>query len=264
MLLKLKQALGNAVAITAPKYFHYMSNLPAPNPGHFEWLAYGFRLLRQLPLGGDNALTRRAQLIDAFREEARRQGSRVKYYDGGSVAPDTWEHWLPANLDPNNPGPWISAHEQERRWNVPVQTPVRPFNVEARFRYRRWQDDLAITWRIEFPDDPGDNREVLMAALRQSLRDPQRTLRFQDDYEFPTYRRAGYDTFDEFMDGWNWQFSQWHDRVVTATGTRHEYVLIYPIQNRNSSQLLLNYYPADTTQQPTLRLEYTDQLFAEV
>ncbi|MBS1791753.1 MAG: hypothetical protein JST85_28855 [Acidobacteria bacterium] len=264
MLLKLKRALGGEVIITAPKYFHYMSNLPAPNPGRFEWMAYGFRLLRKDPLGGNNQPARRAQLINAFREEARREGSRVRYYDGSTIASDRWEQWFPANLDPHNLGSQVSAQQQERVWNVPVQTPLRQFNVEARFWYRRWQGNLAITWRLAFPEDPGNDREVLMAALRESLRDPERSPHFQDDYELPRYRRVGYATFDEFMEGWDWQFSSWHNGVVTATGTRHEYVLIYPIQSRNSSQLLLNYYPANTSQQPILRLGYTDQFFAEV
>jgi hypothetical protein len=263
VLHKLKQALGNTVAITAPKYFHYISQLSAPDPGYFEWMAYGFRLLRKNAFDGDSAQTRRMQLIHAYQQSARRDASPIRYYDGSAIDTDVWDHWLPADLDPNNPGAQLDSLK-ERTWDVSVNTSLRPFNVTARFWYRHWDGNLAFSWRLAFGEDPGGDRNVLMAALRESLLDPERSPLFQDNHEFPAYRRYGYNSFDAFLAGWDWQFSPWEAGVLTATGTRHEYKIIYPIMNRNSTHLLLNYYPSGTDLQPILRLPITDQFFTEV
>ena len=93
--------------------------------------------------------------------------------------------------------------------------------------------------------DPGDDagRKKAVKAWLQGLRVPgQQQSIYTDKHPFPAYVRAGYQTMDEFMDGWDWQFAyDAKTKQLTYNPIRDEYAVVQPITNK-LGVLMLNYY----------------------
>jgi len=110
----------------------------------------------------------------------------------------------------------------------------------------------------DVPSTPGDQD----AAFRQSLlQDPNHVAdpfhngvsRFTPEHPLPMYKRAGYLTFEDFMDGYTWKFTKVETKsgkfLLNIRGERSYYLLLVPITDPNpgpdpsKSTLLFNFFP---------------------
>ena len=82
---------------------------------------------------------------------------------------------------------------------------------------------------------PAERRQRGVARRRQAP-----ALEQQDP--FPVYVRAGYETMDEYMDGFEWQFDyDAKTKTLTYNAIRDEYAVVQPITNK-LGVLMLNFY----------------------
>ena len=82
---------------------------------------------------------------------------------------------------------------------------------------------------MPLPKDPGDDtgRKKAVKAWLQGL--PVYT----EKHPYPAYVRGGYETMDEFMEGWDWQFSyDAKQKQLTYNPIRDEYAVVQPVTNK--------------------------------
>ena len=96
--------------------------------------------------------------------------------------------------------------------------------------------------------NPADWKAAVRKFLEGSFKHPtlpNKTYKpFDPSHPLPAYVRSGYDTMDEFMDGWDWQFD--YDKakkVLSYTPIRYEYRIWQPITTEPGNELIMNYYP---------------------
>jgi hypothetical protein len=225
---KLKDALGGAVTVTAPKHFHMVwPESPADLGGDtFEWLTYDFGVHSKTELT-------RAQIIEALKKR------KFDFYDGTKVPDGWWEDRVPKT----------KTHKSQKfRMRLILGTTVGSSMTELNTKdARSWrhQKPELFGGTVAFASKPKD--ATVLAELRTRLpTEPS----MQAGHPFPIYERFGYDSFDDFFDGVNWKHT-WNDKTkkVAATAWRHEYHLLMPITTRTASDkdrgdLIFNYFPS--------------------
>ena len=80
-----------------------------------------------------------------------------------------------------------------------------------------------------------------VAELKTAL---AQDLRFDPNHVWPKFKRAGYSSLDEYMDGHQWNFGPKNDGPI-ATGVRFEYTVVLPITDNSGPKpkLFYNFYP---------------------
>jgi len=68
--------------------------------------------------------------------------------------------------------------------------------------------------------------------------------RYKSTHPYPVYKRLGYATGDDYVDGYKWQFDfNAKAQTITCTGNRHYYTVIVPVTDLANGALLYNFYP---------------------
>jgi len=255
---KFKEALGGKVTLIAPKFLALPDKIPKP-PGPVEYFGYDFTLHCPKPAKDYKALR---ALYDATSTTAEKnKDPRFTLRSGKRVPLKSWNDWVPRDLLkyrysslgkklPKDPPVLFS----------PVILPVLRTKAPAR---RRFLVNEKMPYYRDITGGP-DKQSILLtkdtgkeadrkAAVRKFLEGsfkhpslPNQTYKpFDPKHPFPAYVRMGYQTMDEFMDGWDWQFD--YDKakkVLSYTPIRWEYRVWQPITDEPSNELIMNYYPS--------------------
>lgn len=216
---KLKQALGGALPVIAPKHFHVAAQLTRP-AGFVEYMQYGWTITRP------QQLRNRAAVLRAF------QGGAFVRIDNSPVPANAWAGYVPGN-------PHRAARQAV---NARVLNPVtnRREAVAGQFRFR-----IRQVWDTEqsfaLPADPG-NLAARKAAVQAELEHTY--AQYRAGHAYPAYERWGYASMKEFMDGMSWRFR--HDGrsgTLYFSASRAEYTVLQPIVDPPTNRLMLNFYP---------------------
>jgi hypothetical protein len=240
-LKKLKEALGGAITVIAPKHFHDAAQQSKPT-GYVEYMSYNFPIYRP------KAFRNKGEAVKAF------TGAGFTRIDRQPVPPKLWPDWIPGkelNKQGNNsvPAAIVSPITNARE------------SIPGYFRYT-FRQFLQQDGSVNLPKDPGDEK-----GRKKAVRDDlvKNLTRYQDTHPFPEYVRYGYKTMDEFMDGWTWTFSyDKSTKLLSYNATRHEYIVIRPIVEPAKNMLILNFYPsgkAQKTTKPIVQLDSSDTRF---
>jgi hypothetical protein len=244
-LLKLKQALGGHVKVTAPKLFHGAT--PAAE-GSFEYMGYQFAIRRVQPFPN------RPTALSEF------DAAQFRLLDGKVVPKADWNRLIPPNQRvtlgqqiPSRLGVTIGRR-------TTINTP-RQYRAEA-IRFG--------PWIITYPSQAAvpKAKPAQLADLKTSLGSE---ARFQDTHPFPQYKREGFGTFDEFFAGHDWTCTP-NGRRLICVGNRQLYVILLAVTDPATTptngffgdgNLIFNFYPnAGSTQAArTTALQVTDPRF---
>lgn len=224
---KLSDAFGPHVRVRAPRHLNMIAER---RRGMFECLNYSFELA--VP----DALADRAAVVQAFRNHG------FRFYEGTAADPNLFEAWIPRRLNRSflrRGGSVRSQHEHGR------PTLGRRIDGEERLRIGIELEHVRRTFNFSINFDGIDaptRRPKQMDALRDSIK---RVPIFDDAHPYPQYRRFGYDSVDEFIDGWSWRFDrpQGNRRRLNCTATRHDYRISVPLVEIQSGHLLYNFIP---------------------
>jgi hypothetical protein len=285
---KLKEALGNKIAVTAPHHLLVGASFSGAAgrtkmSGELAYMAYAFRVFMPSLPPGTKAKPRKARtkqdIVNAFdaattAEATKAKAAAVNPADPNSipgrhmlqdrkwVTKPQWTSWIPDNpedtrwfpTNPFNPPPATDPHEIR---NV-VRLPVFNINTDAPRRYQCQLDHSFFGQQMSMAlaKDPGTDagRKAAVKA------DMQKLLINTAKHPLPQYVRFGYDTIDDFMEGWNWQF-----RYDAKSGTlfyepiRDEYSVIVPITK--AGVLMMNYYQKAAPPRRFARLIPIENLF---
>lgn len=237
-LRKLKEALGDEIAVTAPKHFHFAWQQPNP-AGSVEYMGYGYSINRPERLGD------KAAVVAAF------QTGAFTRIDDQPVPARNWGEWVPRNPH--------AADEQVVPARVlnPVTNQREKVRGFFRFRVRPLHSEEAS---IALDVDPGSDagrKKAVQAELEGSF------AYYRATHEFPEYIRLGY-AMGEFMDGWAWHFRyDASEHTLFFRPSRAEYTVIQPIVDIASNRLFLNYYPSGRQGAVMELLKVADRRFFE-
>lgn len=220
-LVKLKEALGDHVNVTAPKHFHYIFWIS--NYGVWEAMEYEFQIVRPSPF------PTRAAAVSTFQNEPN--FTRI---DGSGIPDADWESWVPSSI--------TSTSNVVENINLGVSIGSRTtIPVERGFSYRPPSPKSNYVYSIAYPNSPSvpsGNAARLAALQTELIADPI----FDSTHEFPDNKRWGYDSIAEFINGYDWLFRK-HGRKLRCIGRRHSYTLIVPIVDPASGNLIFNFHP---------------------
>lgn len=223
-LIKLKEALGDHVKVTAPKHFHFLFD--QRRFGTIEGMAYEFSILRS------TAISNRADLISAFQTE-----TGLTYYDGSNIPSISWDSWLPIRLRRND---LRRRRRLNRRNTVNLgQSIGRRSTLRNNIGFRTEREQFSYTIAYPRPSDVPSSNADRMIALREQLGEIDS---FDSSHDFPQYERWGYSSFNDFMAGYNWRLRKRGRRLI-CIGTRFKYTVILPILDTSTDNLIFNYYP---------------------
>jgi hypothetical protein len=232
-LLALRQAMGNLIPVAAPNHFHVATAISKP-PGFIEYMAYSF------------PVTSPTRLRDAAAVVAALQRTDHKFIDKSLVPVEKWRAWVPSN--PNKPG--------DQRLSTTARTPVgggtialpRWFRHKERFLFKN-ENALQMPSQSTKPDD-----------RKQAVRDELTKIDFfKASSRLPVFKRYGYESVDEFMDGWTWVFKpKGKAPEVRYNAVRYEYTVIQPVTEVKTGELILNFYPTTKKGSVVERLKITD------
>ena len=248
-LVKIKEALGDHVNVSAPKHFHGLD--PAGGVGIFEYMAYEFKLGVTPTVGPRGRLvgfTGKPAALAAF------QAGGFVYTDGTAVPNTVWEPLIPTDI----------TRTRNESIRVPLGTTIgsrQTMNVRRQFRV----DTDDVLWTLTYPSGTPvpSTTAAQTAALRADIpNDP----RFLATHAFPQYERLGFTSFNDFFAGYHWRFRV-TGRDLVCTGTRFLYTVLLPIVDRTTGNVIFNFYPdAGSAAAPILNgLQVSDpQYFAVV
>lgn len=236
-LRKLKEALGNRLAVVAPKHFHVVARQSRP-AGGVEYMDYGFTLARP------EVFANRAGAIAAFTAGGF---SRV---DGTPVPSLSWNDWVPRSIR--------ATSQLAVRAVSPITGARDQFLGEFRVRSRQFLDQEGS---VSATSDPGSDTARKRVVGDQLV---AQYARYQTTHPFPEYVRYGHATMDEFMDSWTWQFRyDAAQRLLHFNAARVEYTVVQPIINPSNGQVFVNFYPSGSTGTVIEQLSPTDARFFE-
>jgi hypothetical protein len=215
-LVKLREALGDNVTVTAPKHFHFI--FFHTSYGVWESMDYQYRIIQP------DAFANRAAAVTAF------ENAGFEDIDGNPVPPANWGKWAPKKID------------RTSKIDVPTKLGVTigdrktiPCEREFRFKIKRFHYTIVFPTAGNVPSSQADRE----AALEQSLNnDPG----FASSHDFPEYERWGYSDIPDFIAGYNWVFQPKKRRLI-CTGSRHEYTVIVSVLNTATGNLIFNFHP---------------------
>ena len=238
-LVKIKEALGDHVNVTAPKHFHGLES--DSGLGVFEYMAYEFK--RGVT---PTVISRRPKLrlrgyADKAAAVADFQAGKFEYIDTTPptpVPPDDWDALIPADIRGQNIFAKLGIRDKEHRLPLGALVGTRR-TLKAHRQFRVDIDD--VMWPLTYPrasDIPADEPGRL-AALRADI---PRDARFDPTHPFPQFERSGFTSFDDFFAGYFWDFKVSGSNLV-CTGTRFIYTVLLPIVDRATGNVFFNFYP---------------------
>lgn len=244
-LLKLQEAMGSHVRVTAPKFFHGLTS--APQQGMFEYLAYEFALRRRDPFPD------RRTALAIFDAE------QFPLIDGSFVPTADWNSLVPPN--PN------VTRTQQFTAKLGVTLRNRSTIIVPR-QYR--VTPIRFVWEVFFPDAASVPTDDF--TQRQALADSLQTdARFKANHPFPQWQREGFADFDEFLAGYRWTYRR-RGATLVCTGRRLLYVHVVAVTDPTTTpsggffgagNLLFNLYANSGSglQSMTTALQETDPTF---
>ncbi len=243
---KLKQALGGQMAVIAPNHFLVGAGLKRP-PGQLLYTAYNFVAVAPAKLKDKKAVIAAMHAKGYVRE------------NGTPVPAGAWNKWLPPN--PNYKPDALFPLEMKNEVMLPVfkvkDNAPRRFILLIREFFKGGST-------ISLPRDTGKEADRKKAVKDDLLKH----ARYNATHPFPEYVRFGYQTMDEFMDGWDWHFT--YDKTAKALAfdpKRFEYRLLHPIATVAQAELVMNCYPTGIVpkafqgQLPFEQLKFTDPFY---
>ena len=274
-----KKALGGKVTVTAPKHFHGVVEVSpslSDQYGSWEYYEYEFIVRRPAAVKGvadvpdrPHPIRTRQDLIDAFTAADPVTGDPRKFLDGTEVDPANWKAWIPETIsrtvafDVRND---LVGAATGRRGTVVVKRVL--WVLPARF------SPTPITYPNEFATEvpPLEERED---ALKQHLLNDagHSPSRFTPEHPFPMYRRLGYQTLEDMIEGYTWNLKnvtplKKGKRQLVITGARVSYTLIIPITAPNpgpkldEGKLIYNFFPNEGSPHPAIiQIRQDDQSF---
>jgi hypothetical protein len=266
---KLKEALGgNRILVTAPHHLvvgaTYQGGIGRKRfEGEMAYAAYAFRVFLPSPPSSSNkrrpARTKK-DIVNAFVAATAAEAAKAKTAKPNPTDPTSipgrymmqdrkwvtsaqWNAWVPDKPEdprwfPSSafaPLPVPDPHQIKND----VRLPVLRVKVNAPRRYecqlaRRLFRNVQV---MPLASDPGTEAGRRLAVKADLQRVPIYTAK----HALPQYVRSGYDSIDEFMDGWNWQFI--YDKkakTLSYNPIRDEYSVIVPVTK--AGLLMMNYY----------------------
>jgi hypothetical protein len=239
-LVKLKEALGDHVNVTAPKHFHDI--FFDTRYGVWESMAYEFRLQRPQA----SAFTTVPGARAAF------HGASLTLINGTAIPRENWDTWIPDTVNVS----------RSSRWNVPA-------NIGSGFGRRTTADTTQ-----EFRVDPTTFHVVITSSATddaQRKADLQADLagrtRFQSTHSFPMYQELGYASLSSFVNGYTWKFTA-SGSSLDCLGSRIIYTSVIPIRDPADAlngNLIFNFYPnaGSTIPSVTTTLQESDATYFE-
>jgi hypothetical protein len=227
-MAKLKEALGGAVEVTAPKHFHYVFPNKYPNAygGMFEWLVYDFGVVSK------TALTRNG-VIAALKAKS------FDFYDGTKVPDAKWTSWVPRDVKKKK-RTWPMALTLGTTVGRNVKAIVSDNAREWRHAYRR-----VFRYEVGLASEP-PTKAAKLARLKETL---EQEDHMSPLHEFPMWERLGYGDFEEFFTNVAWSMT-WVKKTssLVCGGYRHEYNVLLPITTRtarkpDNGNLIFNFFP---------------------
>jgi hypothetical protein len=229
-LRKLKDALGGAIQVNAPKHFQYYGDITSTGGGGlngvYEQMSYDFTVSRPDPVAS------RAALVKAFKKAG------FKWIDKKPVPAGTWSALM------SLPGMPKSIHDSSHPHTLGYRVVVRAAGKKvvlsdmAEYRYAR--EPLFTGWGA-FPlaTDPVTDRRKLAAVQKELSKQPL----YQNSHPYPKWARTGFSSLDAFMAGWHWTMQ--YDKSagqLRYKAERSKYTFVVPITRPGSKELIMNFY----------------------
>lgn len=224
-LLKLQEALGKHVRVTAPKFFHGLT--PETSQGIFEYMAYEFAVRRREPFAD------RRTALAVFDAE------RFQLINGSAVPTDDWDALIPPN--PNT----------TRKQQLPARLGVSVASRKTILVPRQYRvTPIQFVWTVSFPDVASVPTDEFLQrqALAESL---QTDDRFKAAHQYPQWQREGFADLDEFLAAYKWIYQR-RGRTLVCTGGRFLYVAVVVVTDPattpegglfDAGNLVFNFYP---------------------
>ena len=235
-LVRLKEAFGGNVNVTAPKHFHGLIPETTHN-GTFEFMEQELIVrTKAVPArGGFGGFANRDDLIDAYK------AATLHYHDGTAIPDADWQTLVPRRMVDN----------RAIRTTIPLGRTVErltslPINKQFRIELER------VEWTITQSSLPTDRSQRLTLLTTSITADP----RFATTHAWPLYERRGFRDVASYMDGHHWSFSVNGD-TMTCIGRRFDYTVVLPIVDRTvtppaSRPLIFNFYPGTGSTEPAI------------
>jgi hypothetical protein len=267
---KFKEALGGQITLIAPKFLALPDKIANP-PGPNVYLGYDFTLHSPTAVKDRKTLL---ALYDARSTAAEKnKDSRFTLRSGKRVPRKSWDDWVPRNILYYRYSSFGKKLKEPPFLLSPVTLPVIKTGALARRRFLLNEGEPLYLdpftskpqeLSIQLAKDTG-NLADRKAAMRKFL-ESSSTL-YNPAHLFPFYVRRGYNTMDEFMDGWDWQFK--YDKakkILNSTPVRYEYRIWQPITTEPGNELIMNYYPSNIPKRfskllPLVQLLVSDSYF---
>jgi hypothetical protein len=216
-LVKLREALGDNVTVTAP--IHSDRFLLKPSLGVWEYMWYEYKIVRP------TVFPNRSDAVTAFENN-----TSFKRIDGSAVPKADWQKNIPASI--------LKTDTLSITVNLGVTVAKRTtLDANGEFRVHEGKFDSTIT----FPNAgqvPTTN-SAQMTVLQQFLAGQSR---FDTNHPFPENKRWGYASLTDFIAGWDWKFQK-NGKKLVCSGRRVEYTVFVPIVNVTTGNLIFNFYP---------------------
>jgi hypothetical protein len=245
-LLKLKEALGGHVSITAPLFFH---GATPTRQGVFEYVGYQFLIRRT-----DRYAKRKDALTDF-------DNAKFPLIDGKTTVPTAdWESLIPPDAN--------RERRQDVRSNLGVTLDKRT-TVSTPRQYRVTRLPFG-PWRVPFPNAAAVPTNA--AAQLQELENHMGTFPvFQSSHPFPQYTREGFADLHDFISGYKWDCRPTGASLI-CNGVRFEFEVVLAITDPATTppkrpfyegNIIFNFYPAAGSKLTAITnaLDVTDATF---
>jgi hypothetical protein len=232
-LVKLKEALGSHVNVTAPNFFHGATSTPQ---GVFEYIGYYFKVPRPelFPLDATRKRVDRAKALSEF------DTAQFPLIDDSIVPTADWDKIIPAN--PN----------VERRTNVQSQLGTsigKRTTVKTPSQYRVTRITFG-PWTVPFPDAASVPRNESDQLLELEIH-LKTDKRFQETHPFPQWQREGFANLTAFVSGYKWRCVP-SGKSLICNGERFLFIVVVAVNDPatrpatgifTDGNLLFNFYP---------------------
>jgi hypothetical protein len=225
LLVKLREALGDNVTVTAP--IHSDRFIQTPKVGVWEYMWYEHKIVRS------TVFPSQSDAVSAFENKVF-----DPRFDGPVVPKAQWKTWIPASIAQTSTL-YITVNLGV---TVAGQTTL-PTNGEFRVKQGKFDSTISFPSASQVPTTKVNQ----MAALKQFLSSQSR---FDPAHAFPEFKRWGYSSFADFFAGYEWEFTPNRKKLV-CKGLRMEYTVFVPILDA-SNNLIFNFYPDPGTSQTAI------------
>lgn len=224
-LEKLREALGNHVRVSAPKHFHGVSinGLPAVTPlDVIEWMGYQFVAYRKTPFAD----------VDALATAFYAQGHIRP--DGARIPKNAFKTWLRV-LGVRKRQLKVAVQIERKNLPLPLGRNIGGLvhtDGEMGFYTRTPASSVVYQTFVIQPPQPVPATDAECEAMLPAWF--QTDTAYLDTHPFPIYRREGYATLAEMIDGLKWRFvrnATVDPPTIDCIGGRFEYELLVPIAN---------------------------------